>query len=104
MAALGRLGPTLNPLAARITMGPTATFVLQRSGLMFPGAHPAVVRQAVLTYLDTPIEWGMHLARRADEHGRVSLSAITLPTTFIAGARELAGQLVFDPSSASGEA
>jgi pimeloyl-ACP methyl ester carboxylesterase len=85
MAMLARLGPTLNPLAARITMGPTATFVLQRSGLMFPGADPAVVRQAVLTYLDTPIEWGMHLARRADEHARVSLSRITIPTTFIAG-------------------
>jgi pimeloyl-ACP methyl ester carboxylesterase len=85
VSALGHLAPTLNPLAARITMGPAATFVLQRSGLMFPGADPAVVRQAVLTYLDTPIEWGMHLARKADEHARVSLSRITIPTTFIAG-------------------
>ena len=85
MQTLGRLGPTLNPLVARITMGPVATFVLQRSGLMFPGADPGVVRRAVTAYLDTPIEWGMHLARGADEHARVSLSAIALPTTFIAG-------------------
>jgi len=85
MQALGRLGPALNPLTARITMGPVATFVLQRSGLMFPGADPGVVRRAVTAYLDTPIEWGMHLARRADQHARVSLSEITIPTTFIAG-------------------
>lgn len=85
MGTLGRLGPRLDPLAARITMGPAATFLLQRSGLMFPGADPAVVRQAVLTYLDTPIEWGMHLARRTDEHARVPLSKIAIPTTFIAG-------------------
>jgi pimeloyl-ACP methyl ester carboxylesterase len=56
---------------------------------MFPGADPAVVREAVLTYLDTPIEWGMHLARRADEHARVSLSSISIPTTFIAGKYDL---------------
>lgn len=85
MHALGRLGPTLNPLTARITMGPVTTFVLQRSGLMFPGADPGVVRRAVTTYLDTPIEWGMHLARGADQHARVSLSTIAMPTTFIAG-------------------
>ena len=70
-------------------MGPAATFLLQRSGLMFPGADPGVVREAVLTYLDTPIEWGMHLARRADEHARVSLSKIAIPTAFIAGKYDL---------------
>jgi pimeloyl-ACP methyl ester carboxylesterase len=89
MRALGRLGPTLNPLTARITMGPAATFVLQRSGLMLPGADPEVLREAVTTYLDTPIEWGMHLARGADQHARMSLSKITLPTTFIAGKYDL---------------
>lgn len=57
MHALGRLGPALNPLTARVTMGPVATFALQRSGLMFPGADPGVVRRAVTAYLDTPIEW-----------------------------------------------
>jgi pimeloyl-ACP methyl ester carboxylesterase len=89
MRALGRLGPTLNPLTARITMGPAATFVLQRSGLMLPGADPDVLREAVTTYLDTPIEWGMHLARGADQHARVSLSELTLPTTFLAGKYDL---------------
>lgn len=89
MRSLGRLGPVLNPITARITMGPVATFVLQRSGLMFPGADPGVVRRAVTTYLDTPIEWGMHLARGADQHARVSLSTITVPTTFIAGKHDM---------------
>ena len=89
MHGLGRLGPRLDPIAARISMGPAATFLLQRSGLMFPGADPAVVREAVLTYLDTPIDWGMHLARHADQHARVSLSKIAIPTTFIAGKYDL---------------
>jgi pimeloyl-ACP methyl ester carboxylesterase len=82
---LGRLGPRLDPLAARITMGPIGTFVLQRSGLMFPGADPHTLQRAVTTYLDTPVEWGMHLALRADEHARVPLHGITVPTTFVAG-------------------
>jgi pimeloyl-ACP methyl ester carboxylesterase len=85
MRALGGMAPALNPLAARVSMGPVATFLLQRSGLMFPGADPRVVREAVLTYLDTPVEWGMHLARKADEHARVSLSKIAIPATFVAG-------------------
>jgi pimeloyl-ACP methyl ester carboxylesterase len=89
MSALGRLGPVLNPITARFTIGPVGRFVLQRSGLMSPGADPAVVRRAVTTYLDTPIEWGMHLARGADQHARVSLSAITVPTMFIAGKRDM---------------
>ena len=89
MAALGKMGPKLNPLVARVTMGRAATFLLQRSGLMLPGADPAVVSEAVRTYLDTPLEWGMHLARRADEHDRVSLSHIRIPTTFIAGKHDL---------------
>jgi pimeloyl-ACP methyl ester carboxylesterase len=89
MRTLGRLGPTLNPLTTRITMGPAATFVLQRSGLMLPGADPEVLRKAVTAYLDTPIEWGMHLARGADQHARMSLSQITVPTMFIAGKHDL---------------
>jgi pimeloyl-ACP methyl ester carboxylesterase len=86
---LRRLGPRLDPLAARITMGPVGNFVLQRSGLMFPGADRDTLRRAVTTYLDTPVEWGMHLALHADEHARVSLSGITVPTTFVAGKYDL---------------
>jgi pimeloyl-ACP methyl ester carboxylesterase len=89
MRTLGRLGPTLNPLTARITMGPAATFVLQRSGLMLPGADPDVLREAVTTYLDTPIEWGMHLARGADQHARMPLGQIAVPTMFVAGKYDL---------------
>jgi len=87
--ALGRLGPQLDPLLARVTMGPVATYALQRSGLMFPGADREVVSRAVTTYLDTPVEWGMHLARYADEHARVSLSKISIPTSFIAAKYDL---------------
>jgi pimeloyl-ACP methyl ester carboxylesterase len=84
-ASLQKLGPVLSPLASRLPIGPLASYVLQHSGLMFPGADPAVVRQAVRSYLDTPFQWGMHLALVADQHARVSLRSIKVPTTFIAG-------------------
>jgi pimeloyl-ACP methyl ester carboxylesterase len=86
---LHRIGPRLDPLAARITMGPVGRFVLQRSGLMFPGADPQTLQRAVTTYLDTPVEWGMHLALRADEHARVELSGIDVPAVFVAGRFDL---------------
>lgn len=84
-SALRAAGPVLSPVTTRINPGPLAGWMLQHSGLMFPGADPAVIQRAVGTYFDTPLEWGMHLARVADEHRRVSLSGIKVPTTFVAG-------------------
>jgi pimeloyl-ACP methyl ester carboxylesterase len=83
--ALERVGRPLNPLTTRIGPNRFAIWLIQHSGLMFPGADPEVVRRAVRTYLDTPLDWGMHLARYADEHPRVPLSRITVPTSFVAG-------------------
>ncbi|HET6626021.1 MAG TPA: alpha/beta hydrolase [Nocardioidaceae bacterium] len=87
--SLQSLGPVLSPLTTRLPIGPLAGYVLQRSGLMLPGADPAVVRRAVRAYLDTPVEWGMHLALVADQHARVSLRSIRVPTTFVAGKHDL---------------
>lgn len=88
-ASLQKLGPVLSPVVSRLPVGPLATFVLQHSGLMFPGADPDVLQRAVRTYLDTPLEWGMHLALVADRHRRVSLRSIRVPTTFVAGKYDL---------------
>lgn len=84
-ASLQKLGPVLNPLTSRVRIGPLTAFVVQHSGLMLPGADPAVVRRAARAYLDTPVDWGMHLALVADQHARVSLRSIRVPCTFIAG-------------------
>jgi pimeloyl-ACP methyl ester carboxylesterase len=89
MRVLEQVGPVLTPVTTRLPVGPLAAFVLQHSGLMLPGADPDVVRRAVRAYLDTPVEWGMHLARIADEHPRVSLRKIQVPTTFIAGRHDM---------------
>jgi pimeloyl-ACP methyl ester carboxylesterase len=83
--SLRRLSPLMSPVSTRLPVGPLTAYVLTHSGLMFPGADPAVVRRAVRTYLDTPLDWGMHLALVADRHPRVSLRAIDVPTTFVAG-------------------
>lgn len=87
--ALEKVGPAVSKVTTRLPIGPLAAYVLQHSGLMLPGARPEVVRRAVRAYLDTPLEWQMHLARYADEHSRVSLRNITVPTTFVAGRHDL---------------
>lgn len=87
--SLRTLGPALSPITTRLRIGPLAAYVLQHSGLMLPGADPEVLRRAVRTYLDTPVEWGMHLALVADRHARVSLRSIRVPTTFVAGKHDL---------------
>ncbi len=88
-ASVRRLAPALNPVARHLRVGPLATYVLTHSGLMFPGADPAVVQRAVRVYLDTPLDWGMHLALAAEQHGRVSLRSIAVPTAFVAGKYDL---------------
>ncbi len=87
--SLRTLGPVLSPISTRLKVGPLAAYLLQHSGLMLPGADPEVLRRAVRTYLDTPVEWGMHLALVADQHARVSLRSIRVPTTFVAGKHDL---------------
>ncbi len=77
--------PALTLVARRIPMGPVSTTVLRFSGFMFPTARPAEVRRAVREFLTTPIDWYMHLALHASQHGRVSLSGVSVPAVFVAG-------------------
>jgi pimeloyl-ACP methyl ester carboxylesterase len=96
--ALRRGGRLLTPITTRLPLTAWNVTMLRYSGLMFPSARPEVVRLAVREFLTTPVDWYMHLALEASRHPRVSLSAITVPTTFVAGrwdvltgAREMAG-------------
>ena len=81
--------PVLTPVVRRIPMGPVSTSVLRFSGFMFPTARPADVRRAAREFLTTPVDWYMHLALAASEHDRVSLSAVDVPTSFVAGRFDL---------------
>jgi pimeloyl-ACP methyl ester carboxylesterase len=82
-------GPVLTPVVRRLPIGPVTSTVLRFSGFMFPSAKGSDVRRAVREFLTTPVDWYGHLALAAAEHGRVSLSGITVPAAFVAGRFDL---------------
>jgi pimeloyl-ACP methyl ester carboxylesterase len=56
---------------------------------MLPVPDTGDVRRAVKEFLSTPVDWYMHLARAAARHPRVSLRAVRVPTSFVAGRHDL---------------
>ncbi len=82
---LERTGKALTPVTSRLPIGRGAAQVLSHSGFMLPTEETAAVRRAVKEFLQTPVDWYMHLARAAAEHPRVSLRRVSVPTTFVAG-------------------
>jgi pimeloyl-ACP methyl ester carboxylesterase len=83
--ALKVAGRVITPVSTRLPVGPRGIAVLSHSGLMFPVADPLGAANAVREFLVTPIEWYMNLAIATSEHGRVSLSKISVPAAFVAG-------------------
>ena len=82
-------GPALTPVVRRLPFGPIATTALRFSGFMFPTAKHSDVRRAVREFLTTPVDWYGHLAVAAAKHQRVSLSALDVPASFVAGRFDL---------------
>jgi len=82
---LERAGKVITPVSSRLSVGPVAAYLISHSGFMLPTEETAAVRRAVKEFLQTPVDWYMHLARAAAEHPRVSLRNIRVPTTFVAG-------------------
>jgi pimeloyl-ACP methyl ester carboxylesterase len=82
---LEKTGRVIHPVSSRLPVGPVTGQVLTHSGFMLPVPETAVVRRAVKEFLQTPVDWYMHMARASAQHPRVSLSSITVPTTFVAG-------------------
>jgi pimeloyl-ACP methyl ester carboxylesterase len=78
-------GRVLTPVASRLPTGKRTVDVLSHSGLMMPVADPELAGRAVAALLAIPVEWYGHLALHTSRHPRVSLSAITVPTAFVAG-------------------
>jgi pimeloyl-ACP methyl ester carboxylesterase len=87
--AMGVLGKPLSAVASRLPVGPLTGAVLTHSGFMLPVPDVEMVRRAVKEFLTTPIDWYMHLAVTTSRHVRVSLRAIDVPTTFVAGRWDL---------------
>jgi pimeloyl-ACP methyl ester carboxylesterase len=82
---LAHTGAVFTPVVTRLPIGRRATYLLQHSGFMMPGADPDAVERAVHEFLTTPVDWYMHLAREAARHDRIPLSKVKVPAAFIAG-------------------
>src|SRR5689334_8382742 len=78
-------GKPLSVLARNLPVGPKAVAVLSHSGFMLPVADVELTAETVREMLRTPVDWYMHLAVETSRHVRVSLRAIDVPTTFVAG-------------------
>lgn len=77
-------GKALTPVTTRLPVGPRGVAFLARTRFMFPPADADLAAHAIREFLSTPIDWYMHLALHTARHPRVSLSSITVPTTFVA--------------------
>ncbi|MEJ7773103.1 MAG: alpha/beta hydrolase, partial [Geodermatophilaceae bacterium] len=76
-------GVAITPISSRIPVGARMVHVLTHSGFMMPLPDPELAAVAIGEFLQTPIEWYFHLALRTSEHGRVSLSRITVPVLMV---------------------
>lgn len=85
-ARLMRLaGRPLFAITRRLPVGTRAAEVLSHSGFMLPTPDPVNTAHAVREFLQTPVDWYMHLALATSKHLRVSLRRIAVPTAFVAG-------------------
>lgn len=83
------VGRALTPFTTRLPIGPLMIGVVSHSGFMLPVADPELAARAVKEFLATPVEWYSHMALATSEHARVSLSGISVPAFFVAGAYDL---------------
>lgn len=82
-------GKPLTWPARHLPIGPRTVAVLTHSGFMLPTPDDELTGRAVREFLTTPIDWYMHLALATSRHVRVSLRAVDVPATFVAGKWDL---------------
>lgn len=78
-------GKLSSPVVSRLPIGPKAVALLSHTGFMLPVADAELTATTVAQMLQTPVDWYMHLAVQTSQHVRVSLRAIDVPTSFVAG-------------------
>jgi pimeloyl-ACP methyl ester carboxylesterase len=86
---LKAVGKPVHAVAAHLPVGPLTLEVLTHSGFMLPMPDPDLARRAIKEFLTTPTDWYMHLALHSSLHGRVSLRAVTVPTSFVGGTYDI---------------
>ncbi|MGN6780459.1 MAG: alpha/beta fold hydrolase [Marmoricola sp.] len=87
--AMRLAGRPLSAITTRLPVGIVAAEVLSHSGFMLPTPDPANTAHAVRAFLQTPVDWYMHLALATSKHLRVSLRRVAVPTAFVAGRYDL---------------
>ena len=90
---LARAGRAVTPVTSRLPMGTLSAQLLTHSGFMFPVPELSHVQRAVREFLQTPVDWYMHLARESARHPRVSLRSVTVPDHLRRGAPRHPGVL-----------
>jgi pimeloyl-ACP methyl ester carboxylesterase len=83
------VGKGVTPVTSHLPVGPRLIGMLSHTGFMLPLSDPELGQRAVQEFLSTPIEWYAHLALHSSLHARVSLSAISVPSAFVAGTYDL---------------
>lgn len=78
-------GHALAPVTRRLPWTNATTDVVRRSHVIFPSADTSELRSLLQEFFTTHPAWYAQLALSVAEHGRVSLSEIDIPVTFIAG-------------------
>lgn len=78
-------GAPLSPVVRVLGgLGATSTAV-RYSRFILPRANPAQVRKVLAEFMRTEVDWYCRMAVATSRHGRVSLSAIDVPATFVSG-------------------
>ncbi|MFT4299935.1 MAG: alpha/beta hydrolase [Aeromicrobium sp.] len=82
-------GHGLAPFTSRIPWTRFSVNLLKMAGLFSSEADSAVLQSVVQEFCTSHPAWYAHLALEAARHDRVSLSQVTVPTTLIAGTKDL---------------
>lgn len=93
MITLSRLGYVTNrfvaPLSTKLPWTTWTAKAVQATGFIHPRADTEHVRLLLREFASNEPGWFAHLALNTADHARVSLSAVRVPTVFIAGSWDI---------------
>lgn len=87
--ALAVVGSPLSPALRSAMALPFSEHAVRASHFIFPTARGPLVRRALKEFARTDVSWFFRMARATSRHRRVSLSRVTVPTTFVAASHDL---------------
>lgn len=97
---LSRTGRPLTPVFRAAMAVPWSEHAVRASRFIHPNADPTHVKDVLTQFAETDVAWFFHLARATARHRRVSLSQVSVPTTFVAATNDLLAGLAETRSAA----